>query len=93
MNESSVVKKYDFIEPDIHEIIVLPDDIIVDCRNKYLHTFDYRLNYDIKFTIISNNNEVKFTITHRSMEVGTEFYGFKKTKYCSKKRFYIQSNK
>ena len=50
MNDSTVVKKYVFIQPDIHEIENLLDDIVKDCRYKYFHTFEYRLVYDIKFT-------------------------------------------
>ena len=60
MNESIVVKEYDFNEPDIHEIDCLLADIIKDCRNKFFHTFEYRLVYDIKFTNISNNGGVNF---------------------------------
>ena len=40
-----------------------------------MHTFEYRLVYDINFTNISNSKEIIFTITHRSMEFKTEFYG------------------
>ena len=35
MNGSTVVKEYDFIKPDIHEVDYLLDDIIKDCRNKF----------------------------------------------------------
>ena len=35
MNESIVVKEYDFIEPDSHDIDYLFDDVIKNCRNKY----------------------------------------------------------
>ena len=76
--ESTVVKEYDSIKPDIHEVDYLLDDIVKDCRNKYFHTFEYSLVYDVKFTNISNNEEVNFTITHRSMEFKTEFYGLNK---------------
>ena len=78
MNESTVVKEYDSIKPDIHGVDYLLDDIIKDCRNKYFHTFEYRLVYEIKFTNISNNEEVNLTITHRSIEFKTEFYGLNK---------------
>ena len=73
MNESTVVKDYDFNKPDIHEMDYLLDDIIKDCRNKYFHKFEYNLVYDIKFTNVSNNEEVSFTNTHRSMEFESEF--------------------
>ena len=80
MNEKqlTLVKEYEFDKPDIHQIDYLLDDIIKDCRNKYFHTFEYRLVYDIQFTSLSNNEEIKFTITHRSTEFKTEFYGLKK---------------
>ena len=78
LNESTAVKEYDFNKPDIHETDFLRDDIIEDCRNKYFHTFEYRLFYCIIFTNISNNEDSNFTITHRYMELKTEFYGLKK---------------
>ena len=71
MNESTVAKEYDFIKPDIHEIDYLFDDIPKYCRNTYFHTFKYRLVYDIIITIISYNEEINFTIVHRSMEFKT----------------------
>ena len=78
MNECAVVKEYDFNEPYDHKLDYLLDDIIEDCRNKYFHTFEYTLVYDIKFANISNNEEVNFTITHRSTECKTDVYGLKK---------------
>ena len=78
LNGSIVVKEYVFNKPDIHEIDYLLDDVIKDCRNKYFHTFEYTLIYNIKFTNISNNEEFNFTITHKTMEYKTEFYGLKK---------------
>ena len=54
LNESTVVKEYDFNEPDIHEIDYLLDDIDKDCRNRYSHTFEYTLmilNLQIFLTI------------------------------------------
>ena len=78
LNESTVVKEYDFNEPGILEIDYLLDDFIKNCRNKCSHTFEYRLVFDIRFTNISINEEVNFTITHRCMEFKTEFYGINK---------------
>ena len=90
MNDSCVVKEYDINQPGIHETVYLLDDIIEDCRNEYLHTFEYKLVYDIKYTNVSNKEDISFTITHRSMEFRTEFYGSnKKNQKCSKKWFYI----
>ena len=94
MNESTVVKEYDFSKPDFHEIDYLLDDIMKDFKNKYFHTFEYRLVYDIKFTNISNNEKVNSTITHRSMEVKTKFYGLKKVKNARRNGFrFNQLNK
>ena len=90
-NQLTVVKEYDFNKPDIHEIDYLhDDDIIKDCRNKYFHTFEFRLVYDIQFTKISDNEELNFTIPHGSMEIKTDFYGLNnKNQNCSRKWFYI----
>ena len=73
-NKVFVVKEYEFDKKDILEIDYLFDDVIKDCRRKYFHTFEYKLVYDIKFTNISNNEEVNLVITHKSMEFKTEFY-------------------
>ena len=78
VNQLTIVKEYEFDEPDIDEIEYLLDDNFKDCRNKYFHTLEYRLVYDINFTNISKHEEINFTITHRSMEFKTEFYGLKK---------------
>ena len=77
LKESTVVKEFDFIKPDVHEIDSLLDDIFKDCRNKYFREFEYRLVSDIKFINISTNEEVNFTITQRSMQLKTEFHGLK----------------
>ena len=78
LNESTVFEEYDFNEPDILEVDNLLDDVIKDCRNKQFHTIEYKLDYDFKFTNNSNDEKVNFTITHRSMEFKTEFYGWNK---------------
>ena len=77
-NKLFVVKEYEFDKKDIHEIDFLLDDVIKDCRRNYFHTFEYKIVYDINFTNISNNEEVNLTITHKSMEFKTEFYGLNK---------------
>ena len=82
-NKLFVVKEYKFDKKGIHEIDYLLDNVIKDCRRNYFHTFECRLVYDINFTNISNNEEVNFIITHKSMEFKTEFYGLnKKNKKC-----------
>ena len=77
-NQLTVVKEYKFDKTDIHELDYLLDDVIKHCRKNYFHTFEYKLVYDIKFTNISNNEEVNLIVTHRSMEFKTEFYGLNK---------------
>ena len=67
LKERIVVKEYDFNKLDIDEKDFFLDDNIKDCRNKYFDSFEYKLVYDIKFTNISNNEEVIFTNTHRNM--------------------------
>ena len=77
-NQLTLVKEYEFDKLDIHELDKLLDDIIKDCRNEYIHTFEYRLVYEIQFTKNSNDEQVNFTITHRSLVFETEFYGLNK---------------
>ena len=72
LNESIVVKKYDFEKPDIHEIDYLLDDIIKDCRKKYFHTFEYRLVHDINFTNFSNNKNLVYFRVYAGFEADNE---------------------
>ena len=55
---------------------------------KNIHEIDYILD-DIKFTNISNNEEVNFAVTHRSMEFKTEFYGLNKKIKNARRNGYI----
>ena len=73
-NQLTIVREYEFDKPEVREIEKILDDIIKDCRNKYFHTFEYRLVYDNHFTKISNIEEVSFTITQKSMELKIEFF-------------------
>ena len=68
MNGSIVVKEYDFKKPGIHERDYILDIVIKVCRNNYFHTFEYRLVHDFKFPKISKNEEVNFTISHKSLK-------------------------
>ena len=77
-NHLTIVKEYEFDKSDIHEMDCLLDDIIKECRERFFHTLEYRLVYDIQATKFSNIEEVNFTITHRSMEFKTECYFLKK---------------
>ena len=89
LSESTAVEEYDFRKPEIHEIDYSFDDFKKDCRNKYFQTFESRL-VDINFTNFSHNDEINFTITHRSMEFQTELYGLnKKIKNARRKSFVL----
>ena len=88
-NQLIVVKEYEFDKTDIHEIDYILDDVIKDCRKKYFHSFEYRIIYDLCFKNISNNEEVNFAVTHRSMEFKTEFYGLNKKIRNARKNGYI----
>ena len=88
-NQLIVVKEYKFDKTDIHEIDYILDDVIKDCRKKYFHSFEYRIIYDLCFKNISNNEEVNFAVTHRSMEFKTEFYGINKKFKNARENGYI----
>ena len=88
-NKLFVVKEYEFDKTDIHKIDDILDDVIKDCRKKYFHSFEYRIIYDLCFKNISNNEEVNFAVTHRSMEFKTEFYGLNKKIKNARENGYI----
>ena len=88
-NKLFVVKEYEFDKTDIHKIDYILDDVIKDCRKKYFHSFEYRIIYDLCFKNISNNEEVNFAVTHRSMEFKTEFYGLNKKIKNARENGYI----
>ena len=88
-NKLFVVKEYEFDKTDIHKIDYILDDVIKDCRKKYFHSFEYRIIYDLCFKNISNNEEVIFAVTHRSMEFKTEFYGLNKKIKNARENGYI----
>ena len=66
-NQLTIIKKYEFNNPIITKTNSLIDNSIRDCHNKYFHTFDHICEYDLNFTIISNNESVNFTISDKSM--------------------------
>ena len=41
----------------------------------FTHTFEYRWVFYIKFTNITNKEEVSVTISHGDMKLQSEFYG------------------
>ena len=85
----TVVKEYVFDKTDTHEIDYILDDAIKDCRKKYFHSFKYRITCNLSFKKISNNEEVNFAVTHRSMEFKTEFYGLNKKIKNARENGYI----
>ena len=50
-----IVKEYEIDKPLIHKIDSIIDNCIRDCHQKNFHTFDHVCEYDLNFTIISNN--------------------------------------
>ena len=91
MNENQVnnVKEYEFDKPLIRKIDSVINDCFRDCHNKYFHTFDHICCYDIKLTNITNNEKINITISDKNMSL----YELKKINNCSRKWFYIYSNK
>ena len=84
MNESVIVKEYEFSNPLIQKIDSLIDNSITHCHNKNFHTFDHICKYDIQLTNITNNEIVNFTISAKSMASYEQ-----KINCCSWKRFCI----
>ena len=68
-NELYVVKEYKFDTPLFHKT----DSIVVgcyrDCHKKYFPTFKYVCIYDIKFSIITNNEIINLSISDESMNL------------------------
>ena len=69
MNESIIVKEYEFIKPIIHKIDSIIDNSIRDCYNNFFHTFGDICEYDIKFADIGNSEKVNITISDNSMKL------------------------
>ena len=68
-NELKVVKKYEFDTPVITKIDSLIDKCINDCYSRYFDSFDIVNEYDLKFTNITNNELVNFTISDGGMDM------------------------
>ena len=54
-NQLTFVKEYEFESPLIQKIDSLIDISFRDCHNKYFHTFDHICEYELNFSIITNN--------------------------------------
>ena len=50
-----VVEEYEIFEPKIVEVNYIFDDVVKNCRDNFLRTFEYRCMYDIKFTNMVND--------------------------------------
>ena len=74
LNQSTVVKQYELIDPLIDEVDYLLDKVKKDCRkNNFI-----RLNlcvYHLKFTKKKNNEEVILPVSLGYMEFKSEYYG------------------
>ena len=54
-NQLTIVKECKFDKPPIHKIDSGIKNCFRDCRNKYVHTFEYECALDIKLTSIRND--------------------------------------
>ena len=84
MNESTVVKEYEFDEQFIHKIISINDKWIRDCYNIFLHILEYNYVYNFKLTNIGNNK----IVISRISDKGVVLLELKKIKKCSRKWLY-----
>ena len=66
-NQLTIVKEYEFDKPLIQKIDSIIDNCYRDCHKKYFHTFEYKCEYDIKLTNITNNGIINITISDKSM--------------------------
>ena len=66
-NQLTIVKKYNFDNPPIQNIISIFSECYRDCHHKYFHTFDFICEYNLNFTKINNNAPVIFLISDKSM--------------------------
>ena len=66
-NQLTIVKEYEFDKPLIQKIDSVIDNCYGDCYSKYYRTFEYKCEYDIKLTIITNNEIINITISDKSM--------------------------
>ena len=84
-NQLTVVKKYEFENPLIQNIVSIIDKCYRDCHNNYYHTFEYECVYDLNFTNITNNETVNFTISDKDLNI----YGLNKKLALALKRRFI----
>ena len=63
---NGIVKEYEFDKSLIQKIDSITDNCIRDCQNKYFHTFDHVLVYDMKLKNFAKNETVNLTISDKS---------------------------
>ena len=68
-NELYVVKECKFNKPLITKIHSIKVGCYRDCHKKYFQTYKYVCIYDIKLTIITNNEVIHITISDKSMNL------------------------
>ena len=74
MNESNIVKEYEYMKPEIDKVDYLLDKVIKDSEKKLFHTFKYRCVSDIKITNITKNEKVILNFNHNCLELKSEYY-------------------
>ena len=73
LEESFIVKEYEFVEPEIDEVDYLLDKVVKECRRKCFQSFKYRCVYDFKFTNTTNNERNILNISHDCLEYKSEY--------------------
>ena len=68
-NQITIVKTYEIIKPFFHKIDAIIDNSYRDCHSKYYHTFEYKCEYDINLTNITNNEIFNITLVDKSMSL------------------------
>ena len=66
-NQSTIVKENEFDKKLIQKIDSIIDNCYRDCHKNYFQTFEYKCEYDIKLTNITNNEIIIKTISDKSM--------------------------
>ena len=66
-NQLTIVKEQKFDKPLIQKFDSLFDNWDRDCHKKYFHTFEYKCEYDIKLTNITNNEIINKIISDKSI--------------------------
>ena len=69
----TVFREYEFIRPQIDEVIYIFIDISKDCSDNHFHSSEFRCVYDIEFTNVENIEEFVLTITLQYMKFKSQF--------------------